>query len=404
MRDTPFQTRVRSQLDEIVAQGLGKTERIIVTPQGAKVGVRKPDGAVVEALNLCGNNYLGLAADPRGCEAAARAARDSGAGMASVRFICGTQQIHKVLEAEIAAYLGYEDAILFGSAFDANTGVFEALLSDRDAIVSDTLNHASIIDGVRLCKASRYRFAGASVEDLETQLEAARAAGAQTIVIATDGVFSMDGYIADLPAITRLADQYDALVMVDDCHATGLLGPGGRGTAAFHGLEGRVDVLTGTLGKALGGAMGGYVAASRDVIALLRERARPYLFSNALPPAVCAAALEAISIARSAEGDSLRAQLFANAEHFRRGMDEAGFQLLPGQHPIIPVMLGDAGQAQAMAAALLDHGVLVSAFAFPVVPRDKARIRTQVSAAHTPAQVDAAIEAFRQVRDLQEAA
>ena len=404
MRDIPFQTRVRNQLDEIVAQGLSKTERLIVSPQGATVSVRGPGGEIVQALNFCANNYLGLASDPRVVDAAARAVRDLGAGMASVRFICGTQQVHKTLEERIAAWLGYEDALLFGSAFDANAGVFEALLTDRDAIVSDTLNHASIIDGVRLCKASRYRFAGTDIEALETQLEAARAAGAQTVVIATDGVFSMDGYIADLPAITRLADRYDALIMVDDCHSTGLLGPAGRGTAAHHGLDGRIDILTGTLGKALGGAMGGYIAASRDVIALLRERARPYLFSNALPPSVCASALEAITIARGAEGDDLRARLTANASRFRAGMAEAGFDLLPGQHPIIPVMLGEAPQAKSMAAALFDQGILVTPFAFPVVPRGKARIRTQVSAAHTPDQIDTAIAAFSQARALQEAA
>ena len=400
MPDPNFTSRVRDTLDEIARQGLSKPERVMVSRQGATVRVAGPGGEVREALNLCGNNYLGLAGDERVAEAAIRALRDAGAGFASVRFICGTHALHKELEARTADYLGYEDAILFAAAFDANGGVFEPLLSEEDAIVSDALNHASIIDGVRLCKAARYRYPAGDMGELDAQLKAARAAGARTILIVTDGVFSMDGYIAKLPEITRLADAHGALVMVDDCHATGVLGPGGRGSAAHHGLEGRIDILTGTYGKALGGAMGGFVAASRPVVALLRERARPYLFSNALAPAVCGAALEAIEIARGPEGDALRQKLFANAHAFRTGMAEAAFDLLPGEHPIIPVMLGEARLAQDLARVLLEQGVLVTGFSFPVVPRGLARVRTQVSAAHAPDQIAAAVSAFQHARAL----
>jgi glycine C-acetyltransferase len=397
LRDPAFNLRIRAALDEIDAQGLSKPERIIVSRQGAVVRLRRPDGAEADAINLCGNNYLGLAGDDRVAEAAARAARDAGAGLASVRFICGTHALHKDLEARIAAYLGFEDAILYAAAFDANGGVFEPLLGEGDAIVSDALNHASIIDGVRLCKAARYRYPAGDIGALETQLKAAREAGARTVLIATDGVFSMDGAIANLKEITRLAGVYDALVLVDDCHATGLIGPGGRGTPALQGV--RADIVTGTFGKALGGAMGGFVAASRDVVALLRQTSRPYLFSNALAPPVCAAALEAIAIADSDEGEVLRTRLSANAAAFRREMAAAGFDLLPGEHPIIPVMLGEARVAQDHAAALLDEGVLVTGFSFPVVPRGQARIRTQVSAAHTPDQIAAAVAAFRRARE-----
>jgi glycine C-acetyltransferase len=396
LRDAAFNIRIRATLDEIAAQGLSKPERMIVSRQGATVRLRRPDGVEGEAINLCGNNYLGLAGDERVVEAAAQAARDAGAGLASVRFICGTHALHKELEARIAAYLGFEDAILYAAAFDANGGVFEPLLGERDAIVSDALNHASIIDGVRLCKAARYRYPAGDMGALEEQLKAARQADARTILIATDGVFSMDGAIANLPQITRLAGQYDALVMVDDCHATGLIGPRGRGTPALHDVK--VDIVTGTFGKALGGAMGGFVAASRDVVALLRQTSRPYLFSNALAPPVCGASLEAIAIADSAEGDDRRATLAANARAFRVAMAEADFDLLPGEHPIIPVMLGDAKLAQSLAGALLDEGVLVTGFSFPVVPRGQARIRTQVSAAHTPDQIAAAVAAFRRAR------
>ncbi len=400
MRDSGFRTRIQDALNDIAQQGLSKPERVMTSRQGAAVRIARPDGGEREALNLCGNNYLGLAGDERVVEAAGKALRDAGAGFASVRFICGTHALHKELEARTAAYLGYEDVILFAAAFDANGGVFEPLLTEADAIVSDALNHASIIDGVRLSKAQRYRYPAGDMAELEVQLKAARAAGARTILIVTDGVFSMDGYIAKLPQITALADQHDALIMVDDCHSTGVLGPGGRGTAAHYGLAGRIDILTGTYGKALGGAMGGFIAASAPVIALLRERARPYLFSNALAPAVCGAALQAIEIASGAEGDALRDRLFANARAFRSGMAEAGFDLLPGEHPIIPVMLGDARLAQDLARNLLEEGVLVSGFSFPVVPRGLARVRTQVSAAHSPDQITAAVGAFQRARAL----
>ena len=389
-----FYAKVRDTLAEIEAGGLTKPEWVIDSRQGAQITV---GGRTV--LNFCANNYLGLGGDARVSEAAAKAARDHGAGMASVRFICGTHRMHKELERAIADYLGYEDAILFPAAFDANGGLFEPLLGENDAIISDSLNHASIIDGVRLCKAKRYRFPNGDMTALEDALKQARAEGAQTIVIATDGVFSMDGHIAELDTITRLAGQYDALVMVDDCHATGFLGPKGRGSAAFRKVEGKVDFLSGTFGKALGGAMGGFICAKKDVVALLRQRARPYLFSNALAPAVCGAALEAIAIAQSEEGDHLRARIFDNAARFRKGMHEAGFTLAPGEHPIIAVMLGDARLAQDMAAKLLDEGIYVIGFSFPVVPKGQARIRTQLSAAHTPEHVDRAIAAFTKVRD-----
>jgi glycine C-acetyltransferase len=398
MPDAAFTSRIRDELDSIAAQGLAKPERVIVSRQGPVVRVRRADGTIAEALNLCGNNYLGLAGDPRVTEAAARAALDAGAGFASVRFICGTHALHKELEAAIARYLGFEDAIILAAAFDANGGVFEPLLSEDDAVVSDALNHASIIDGIRLCKAQRYRYGPGDMAELEAQLIAAREGGARTILIATDGVFSMDGHIADLRSITDLADRFGALVLVDDCHATGLVGPGGRGTPAFHRVEGRVDIVTGTFGKALGGAMGGFVAASGDIVELLRQRARPYLFSNALAPAVCGAAIEAIAIAGGPEGEALRARLAANAGQFRAAMTQAGFDLTPGEHPIIPVMLGDARLAQDMARTLLDEGVFVTGFSFPVVPRGAARIRTQVSAAHGPDQIAEAAAAFERAR------
>ena len=399
MADPAFLPRIQQTLAEIEAAGLTKVERIITSRQGPEIEVRRRDGSVVTALNFCANNYLGLAGDDRVAQAAIAATQECGSGMASVRFICGTQAIHEKLEAVTADYLGYEDAILFAAAFDANGGVFEPLLGEEDAIVSDSLNHASIIDGVRLCKAKRYRFANSDMDDLETQLKAARAAGARTILIVTDGVFSMDGYIADLPAITALADRYQALVMVDDCHSTGVLGAAGRGTAAHHNVEGRIDILTGTYGKALGGAMGGFVAASRDVVALLRQRARPYLFSNALAPAVCGASLEAIRISRGEEGDALREQLVRNAGMFRTGLADAGFDLLEGNHPIVPVMLGEARRAQDIASALLDEGVYVTGFFYPVVPHGKARVRTQLSAAHTPEMIDRTVAAFVAARE-----
>jgi glycine C-acetyltransferase len=388
MTASSFYDRVRADLADIDAQGLTKPERVIASRQGPVIRVGGRD-----VLNFCANNYLGLAGDERVTQAGIKAQEQWGAGTASVRFICGTLEIHKELERSIADYLGFEDTILFAAAFDANGGIFEPLFGEEDAIVSDSLNHASIIDGVRLCKAKRYRFATSDMDDLEAKLKEARAAGARNIVIATDGAFSMDGYIAKLNDIRALADRYDALIMVDDCHATGFLGPQGRGSYAHHGVE--VDFVTGTFGKALGGAMGGFICARSEVVALLKQRARPYLFSNALAPAVCGSSLEAIRIAGGEEGDALRTQLFANAARYRAAMSEAGFTLQPGEHPIIPVMLGDAKLAQDMAARLLDLGVYVIGFSFPVVPRGQARIRTQMSAAHTFEQIDQTVAAFR---------
>ena len=381
-----FLTHLEATLAGIEAEGMLKRERLITSAQGAHVRMAGRD-----MLNLCANNYLGLADDPRLVEAAETAMRGHGFGMASVRFICGTQDIHRTLERRLAAYLGKEDTILFAACFDANGGLFEPLLEPEDAVISDALNHASIIDGIRLCKARRYRYANSDMADLEAQLQAARADGARFILIATDGVFSMDGYLAKLPEITELAARYGALVMVDDCHATGFMGPQGRGTAAHFGVV--VDILTGTLGKALGGALGGYIAGPQAVIDVLRQRARPYLFSNALPPAVVGAALAALDIIEAA--DDLRAQLFANAAYWRAGLQEAGFRLLPGEHPIIPVMLGEAHLAQAMAEELNRRGVHVAGFFFPVVPKGQARIRTQMNARLTRADLDVALEAFR---------
>jgi glycine C-acetyltransferase len=382
-----FAAHLRSELDGLAAQGLMKRERAIASPQGAHVTI---DGR--EVLNLCANNYLGLADDPR-LAAAARAALESdGFGMASVRFICGTKPMHRALEQTLANWLGRDDAILFAACFDANGGLFEPLFGPEDAIVSDALNHASIIDGIRLCKARRYRYANCDMDDLARQLGQARAEGARHVMIATDGVFSMDGTLAPLPEIVALARAHDALVMVDDCHATGFLGPEGAGTPAQWGVGDGVDILTGTLGKALGGALGGYVAGPQAVVDLLRQRARPYLFSNALPPPIVAASIEAVRIARA--GDDLRARLTANAAHWRAGLTALGFTLLPGSHPIVPVMLGEARLAQDMAARLFELGVHVAGFFFPVVPRGQARIRTQMSAALTTADLDRALDAF----------
>ena len=385
---TTFHDRIAAELADIDAQGLTKPERVIASRQGPVIEV-----AGQKVLNFCANNYLGLAGDERVVQAGIKAQERWGAGTASVRFICGTLEIHKELERAIADYLGFEDTILFAAAFDANGGIFEPLFGAEDAIVSDSLNHASIIDGVRLCKAKRYRFANSDMDDLEAQLKAARADGARDIIIATDGAFSMDGYVAKLAEIRALADRYDALIMVDDCHATGFMGPKGRGSYAHCGVE--VDFVTGTFGKALGGAMGGFICATAPVVQLLKQRARPYLFSNALSPAVCGSSLEAIRIAAGDEGDALRQQLFANAARYRAAMTEAGFDLLPGEHPIIPVMLGDARLAQDMAARMLELGVYVIGFSFPVVPRGAARIRTQMSAAHTFEQIDQVVAAFK---------
>ncbi|MGR3503503.1 glycine C-acetyltransferase [Pseudaestuariivita sp.] len=384
----PFLSHVTQELAQIRADGLYKEERQITSPQGGGIAVGKR-----EMVNLCANNYLGLANHPALIAAAQRAMDPRGFGMASVRFICGTQDLHRELETRLARFLGKDDSILFAACFDANGGLFEPLLGAEDAIVSDSLNHASIIDGVRLCKAKRYRYANNDMHDLEAKLREARAAGARHIMVATDGVFSMDGYLANLPEITRLAEAYDAVVMVDDCHATGFMGPRGAGTPDHFGVE--VDILTGTLGKALGGAIGGYIAGPQPVIDLLRQRARPYLFSNALPPSIVAAGIEAIALIE--DGADLRARLFANAAHWRAGLEALGFDLLAGSHPIIPVMLGDAKLAQAMAAELFDEGVFVAGFFYPVVPQGQARIRTQMSAALTEAELDRALEAFGRV-------
>ena len=380
--------RIQTTLEEIRAAGLYKEERIITTPQGVEIKVR--DGS--EVLNFCANNYLGLADHPDVVAAAHRALDDHGFGLASVRFICGTQDLHKKLEETISGFFGTDDTILYTSCFDANGGLFETLLGPEDAVISDALNHASIIDGIRLCKAKRYRYANADMDDLEAQLIAARDGGARTIMIAADGVFSMDGYLAPLPEITALAQRYDAVVMVDDCHATGFMGPEGRGTPHHFEVADDVHLLTGTLGKALGGAIGGYIAGPKPVIDLLRQRARPYLFSNALPPAVCAAGIAALDLVE--QGDDLRRALFENAAHWRAGLADLGFELLPGEHPIIPVMLGDARLAQEMAAKLYEEGVYVAGFFFPVVPHGRARIRTQMNAALTRDDLDAALEAF----------
>jgi len=384
---TPFLAHLEDSLAAMESDGLLKREREITSPQGGHIAVGGRD-----VINLCANNYLGLADHPALIDAAKAAMDDYGYGMASVRFICGTQDLHRALERRLADYLGKDDAILFAACFDANGGLFEPLLGPDDAIVSDALNHASIIDGIRLCKAKRYRYANSDMDDLATQLKAARADGARFVMIATDGVFSMDGYLARLPAITALAEQYDALVMVDDCHATGFMGPQGRGTHAHFGVLEKVDVLTGTLGKALGGAIGGYIAGPQAVIGMLRQRARPYLFSNSLPPAVVAAGIAAIDLVEKA--DDLRANLFGNAAYWRAGLIGLGFDLLPGEHPIVPVMLGEARLAQDMAAALFEEGVHVSGFFFPVVPKGQARIRTQMNAALTRDDLDAALSAF----------
>ncbi|WP_432256693.1 glycine C-acetyltransferase [Limimaricola sp. AA108-03] len=387
-----FLQDIETRLSEIREEGLWKTEREITSPQGGRVDLNGR-----EVINLCANNYLGLADHPDLIHAAKASLDRHGYGMASVRFICGTQDLHRKLEKRLASYLGHDDTILFAACFDANGALFEPLLGPEDAVISDALNHASIIDGIRLCKAKRYRFANSDMEDLEAKLREAREAGARHVMIATDGVFSMDGYLARLAEIRALADRYDALLMVDDCHATGFMGPKGAGTPAHFGVK--ADLLTGTLGKALGGAIGGYIAGPQPVIDLLRQRARPYLFSNALPPMVCAAGLEALHLIE--QSDDLRAKLFENAEYWRRGLTDLGFEILPGEHPIIPVMLHDAKLAQTMAARLDELGVYVSAFFFPVVPKGKARIRTQMNAALTREDLDAALAAFAQAgRDL----
>ncbi|MEX6634317.1 glycine C-acetyltransferase [Hyphococcus lacteus] len=390
MRQT-FYNRIADTIADIHDQGLEKIERQITSPQGPVIEVDH-NGTRKQVLNFCANNYLGLADNPEIVEAAKSTMDEYGFGMASVRFICGTTDLHRKVEKEIAAFLGYEDAILFAACFDANGGVFEPLLEAEDAIISDSLNHASIIDGVRLCKAKRYRFPNSDMGALRKQLEQADLDGARTKLVVTDGVFSMDGYIANLREICALAEEFGALVMVDDCHATGFMGPHGEGTPAHCGVAKNVDILTGTLGKALGGGMGGYICASKDVVHLLRNRARPYLFSNALTPALLGATLKTIELVRN--GGTLREQLFRNATRFRKQMTEAGFDLLPGEHPIIPIMIYDARKAAQLADELMEEGVYVTAFSFPVVPKGKARIRTQMCAGHSDSQVDTAVAAF----------
>jgi glycine C-acetyltransferase len=383
--------QLQETLDEIRMAGLYKGEREIDSAQGSHILSEQGN-----LLNFCANNYLGLANDQRIIDAAKRVLDDRGFGVASVRFICGTQDIHKELEQEVTKFLGTEDTILFSSCFDANGGVFESLFDDRDAIISDELNHASIIDGIRLSKAARFRYKNRDMADLERCLEEAK--GARQRIIVTDGVFSMDGYLAPLKEICDLAERYGAVVMVDDSHAVGLIGAGGKGTPELAGVSERVDIYTGTFGKALGGAAGGYVSGRKEIVEILRQKARPYLFSNSLAPAIVAGSLEAIKIARSGEGVKLREKLHANARRFRKGMAEAGFTLLEGEHPIIPVMLGDAVVAANLAKAMFNNGVYVTAFSFPVVPKEKARIRVQLSASHSEQDIDKCIEEFKSSR------
>ncbi len=378
------------ELAAIRQSGLYKGERLITTPQRARIGVLEHE----PVLNMCANNYLGLAGHPEVIAAAHDALERWGYGMASVRFICGTQQLHKQLEARISGFLGTDDTILYTSCFDANGGLFETLLTAEDAVISDELNHASIIDGIRLCKAKRFRYRNNDMHDLEERLR--ESTDARFRLIATDGVFSMDGIIANLPGICDLAEKYDALVMVDDSHAVGFMGPTGRGTPEFHGVMDRVDIVTGTMGKALGGASGGYTSARREIVELLRQRSRPYLFSNTVAPPIAAASIKAIDLL--SESTDLRDRLEENTRLFRAGISRQGFDIVPGEHPIVPIMLGDAVLASQMADALLERGIYVTAFSFPVVPKGKARIRCQVSAVHTPEDLDFAVEQFAAVQ------
>ena len=382
---------IQAELDQIRKDGLFKEERIIVTPQSAKIGTDKGQ----EVLNFCANNYLGLSSQPEIIKAAKETIDSHGFGMSSVRFICGTQDIHKELELKISKFVGTEDAILYAAAFDANGGLFEPLLTAEDAIISDTLNHASIIDGIRLCKAKRYRYISNDMADLETKLKEAQDAGARRIMIATDGVFSMDGVIAQIDKICDLAEKYGALTMVDDCHATGFTGKTGRGSAEHCGAFGRVDIITGTFGKALGGASGGFTAASKEIVAMLRQRSRPYLFSNTLAPAIVGASLKVLDILT--ESTALRDKLSENTARFRSKMVAAGFDIVEGTHAIVPVMLYDAPLSQKFANMLLEEGIYVIGFFYPVVPKDKARIRTQISAGHSFDQIDKCVEAFTKV-------
>ncbi len=371
--------------------GLYKSERIIVSPQCANIAINTGQ----KVLNMCANNYLGLADHPEVVKAAQEGLKERGYGLSSVRFICGTQDIHKELEAKLSSFLGTDDTILYSSCFDANGGLFETLLSTEDAIISDELNHASIIDGVRLCKAQRFRYKNSDMEDLETQLKAA--SGGRFKIIATDGVFSMDGYIAKLDKICDLAEKYDAMVMVDDSHAVGFIGEHGKGTPEYCGVMGRIDIITGTLGKALGGASGGYTSGRKEIIEILRQRSRPYLFSNSVSPAVVAASLKALELVE--QSPVLLKKLHDNTSYFRKAMTEAGFDILPGTHPIVPIMLGDAVLAQTMAAKMLEKGIYVVGFCYPVVPKGKARIRIQISAAHSQNDLEFTVKAFIEVKD-----
>jgi glycine C-acetyltransferase len=382
-----FETHLASEIRGLRETGLYKSERVLTSPQKADITIQ---GRTEPVLNFCANNYLGLSDHPRMVEAAQSALDRFGFGMSSVRFICGTQEDHKALETRLSRFLGTDDTILYGSCFDANTGLFETILSEEDAVISDALNHASIIDGIRLCKARRLRYANNDMQELEARLK--ETADCRFRLIATDGVFSMDGIMANLPAICDLAERHDALVMVDDSHAVGFVGAKGRGTPEACGVTGRIDILTGTLGKALGGASGGYTSGHGSIIEWLRQRSRPYLFSNALMPAITATSLAALDLIE--ENDALRRRLVENAARFRSGMERLGFKLVPGSHPIIPVMLGEAPLAVAMAERLLAEGIYVIAFSYPVVPKGQARIRTQMSAAHSPEQIDRAIDAF----------
>ncbi len=383
---------ITAELEAIREAGTWREERVITTPQYSRINTTAKPGVV----NFCANNYLGLSTHPELIKAAKESYDKWGFGLSSVRFICGTQQIHKDLEAKIAKFVGMDDAILYSSCFDANGGLFETLLTKEDAVISDELNHASIIDGVRLCKAMRYRYKNNNMEDLRAQLVAAREAGAKKVLIATDGVFSMDGYIANLKAICDLADEFDALVMVDDSHSSGFMGEHGRGTAEFCGVMGRVDIITGTFGKALGGASGGFTAARQPIVTLLRQRSRPYLFSNTVAPAICAATIRTIELLE--ESTALRDKVHENARYFRAEMEKLGFDLLPGEHPIVPVMLYDPKVAHEFARRMLEKGVYVVAFCYPVVPKGKDRIRTQISAGHSKEDIDFAVKAFGEVK------
>ncbi|KPM85311.1 MULTISPECIES: glycine C-acetyltransferase [Pseudoalteromonas] len=391
MRASAFFNQLQQQIDEVKAEGLYKSERVITSQQQAQIEVASGD----KVINFCANNYLGLANSPALIKAAQQGLDDHGFGVASVRFICGTQDIHKTLEQKISEFLETEDTILYSSCFDANAGLFETILGPDDAIISDALNHASIIDGVRLCKAKRFRYANNDMSDLEKQLIAADEAGAKTKLIATDGVFSMDGVICNLEAVCDLADKYDALVMVDDSHAVGFVGENGKGTPEYCGVLDRVDIITGTLGKALGGASGGYTSGKKEIVEWLRQRSRPYLFSNSLAPSIVTASIKVLEMLSN--GGELRAKLWDNAKYFREQMEAAGFTCAGKDHAIIPVMLGDAKVASAMADKLLAEGIYVTGFSFPVVPKGQARIRTQISAAHTKEQLDTAIAAFTRI-------